>query len=200
MNPTAYFDTLFLANILTELVEGFSKSEIHLFSYAGCLLWLYDQKPYSDWDYDFISSSTGLPYSKDIDQALEDSELLGFVKEGKDLFVLTGNGRNELNLLLDFESNQLRQEYLEGAADSLLVLTPGQIREALEYDPNLAYLKNRKQSEWLLREPDRDRIYSNFSELRKFLTTESSDLAVPLITWLKYLLQIGRRNGILTSN
>ena len=200
MNPTAYFDAILLAKILTELVEGFSKSEIHLFSYAGCLLWLYDQQPYADWDYEFISSSPGLPYAKDIDEALDDAELLGFVKESSNLFVLTENGRNELNLLLDFDSNQLRKQYLVGASDALLVLTPGNIREALEYDPNLAYLKNRKQSEWLLREPDRERIYSNFSELRKLLTSESPDLAVPLITWLKYLLQIGRRSGILTSN
>lgn len=200
MNPTAYFDTLYLAEILTDLVQGFSKSEIHLLCYAGCLLWLYDGQPYSDWDYEFISSRSGLPYAKDTDEALDNAESLGFIEAGEDLFALTESGRAELHLQQAFESNQIRQHYLGGAADSLLVLTPGNIREALEYDPNLAYLKNRQQSEWLLRELDRDRLYSHFTELRRLLTSESVDLAVPLITWLKYLLQVGRHDRILTSN
>lgn len=200
MNPTAYFDALFLAEVLTELVHGFSKSEIHLFCYAGCLLWLYDSQPYADWDYEFISSSSGLPYARDLDEALDDAESLGFVEQTENLFVLTKTGKTELKFQQAFESNQLRQQYLAGAADSVLFLTPGNIREALEYDPNLAYLKNRQQSEWLLREPDRDRIYSNFVELRRLMTGESVDLAVPLITWLKYLLRLGRHDRIIATS
>jgi hypothetical protein len=200
MNPTAFFDALMLARYLTELVQGFSRFEVHLLSYAACLLWLYDGHPYSEWEYDFISSSAGLPYAADIEAALVETESLGLVEQNGNLFMLSTAGQIELELLQSFQSNQLRQRYISGAADALLVLTPGNIREAIEYDPSLSYLKNRGQSEWLLREPDRERLYSNFRELRRLLTSDAPDLLVPLITWLKYLLRIGRNDGVLTSN
>lgn len=199
-NPAAYFDTLFLGETLTELVQGFSRFELHLLCYAACLLSLYEGEPSADWEYHFVSATSGLPFAQEVDEAIDDAQSLGFLDEKGNLLQLAVAGKTELEIQLSFESNQARKRYLTGAADCLLVLTPGTLREALEYDPNLSYLKNRRQSEWLLREPDRDRLYSHFAVLRRALAYEARDLSVPLITWLKYLLHIGRHDSITPTN
>src|SRR5689334_17055288 len=115
MNPLAFFDALLLARQLTELVQGFSRFEIHLLSYAACLLWLYDGKPYSEWEYEFISSAAGLPYSADIETVLDEAESLGFIEQRDHLLILSPAGQVELDLQQSFQSNQLRQRYICGA-------------------------------------------------------------------------------------
>jgi hypothetical protein len=191
-NPVSYFDMLALGESMTDLVEGFSRPELHLLGYAACLLSLYEGKPAADWGYEFVSSENGLPFSQDIDEAIDIAVGLGFAHLHGPLIFLTSEGRSELGGLSQLETNIERQHYLSGATDCLLVFNPGNIREAFNYDPTISYLKKGQRTDWVLTKPVVDRLYNNFGQLRQALDYNSRDLSVPLVSWLKYLLQSGR--------
>lgn len=191
-NPFAYFDTLFTGDRLSELTQGFSSSEVHLLCYTGCLLFLYDGETPSDWGYRFISAPSGRPLAKDIDEAIDAAISLGMIERKGDLNVITEIGKAELATLSTLETNSSRLKYLNGATDSLLVLSSGHIREAFEYDINIAYLKETGKTDWLFTEAETNRLFENFDELKKAFRHKPSDLSVPLVSWLKYLIQTGR--------
>lgn len=191
-NPAAYFDTLALGERMGDLVDGFSRTEIHLFAYAGCLLSLYEGQPVSDWGYEFASTDNGLPFSVEVDEAVETAMGLGLVHSHGPLLVLTDDGRAELSSLRQMEGSKVRERYLAGATDALLVFNPGNIREAFNYDPAISFLKKGKRTDWLLSQPIVERFYGNFRQLREALAYEARDLSVPLVSWLQYLIQTGR--------
>ena len=195
-NPSAYFDTLSLGERMTDLVEGFSRPELHLFAYAACLLSLYEGQPAAEWGYEFVSAENGLPFAQDIDAAIDTALGLGLIHGHAALIVLTDEGRNELAMLRAMEGNKTRDRYLSGAADALLVFNPGNVREAFNYDPAISYLKAGNRTDWLLTNPVVERLYSNFQQLRTALAYDAHDLSVPLVSWLKYLLQTGRSSSL----
>lgn len=177
---------------MSDLVEGFSRPELHLFAYAACLLSLYDGQPAAEWGYEFISAENGLPFSQELDSTIDLGLELGLISSQGALFVLTEEGREERAELRQLEENKARERYLTGAADTLLVFNPGNVREALNYDPTISFLKKGKRTDWLFTKPVLDRLYGNFQELHAALAYEARDLSVPLVTWLKYLIKIGR--------
>jgi len=191
-NPFAYFDTLSLAERLSDVVEGFSRPELHLLAYAACLLSIYDGQPAAEWGYEFVSTENGLPFSQDIDEAIEMGFGLGLLFGHGALIAITQDGQTELKTLRDMESSKARDRYLAGAGDALLVFNPGNIREAFNYDPTISYLKGGNRTEWVLTKPVVERLYENFKQLREALAYNAKDLSVPLISWLKYLIQTGR--------
>jgi len=191
-NPCAYFDVLALGERMSALVEGFSRPEMHLFAYAACLLSLYEGQPASEWGYEFVSSENGLPFSPEIDAAIDAAFGLGLLHTHGALIVVTKEGNTELADLLQLQGTKLRDRYLAGAADALLVFNPGNIREAFNYDPAISYLKKGNRTDWVLTSPVVDRLYNNFQQLRAALAYDAHDLSVPLVSWLRYLIQIGR--------
>jgi len=191
-NPSAYFDTLSLGERTSDLVEGFSRPEMHLFAYAACLLSLYEGQPASDWGYEFVSTDNGLPFSQDLDAAIDTALGLGLLHTHGALIALTADGRTELAGLRAMEWSKARDRYLGGAGDALLVFNPGNIREAFNYDPAISYLKKGNRTDWVLTTPVVERLYGNFQQLRTALAYDARDLSVPLVSWLKYLIQTGR--------
>jgi hypothetical protein len=191
-NPAAYFDTLSLGERMSDLVEGFSRPELHLFAYAACLLSLYEGQPVADWGYEFVSTKNGLPFALEIDEAIDTGLGLGLLHTHGALIVLTADGRTELLSLREMEGSKTRDRYLAGAGDALLVFNPGNIREAFNYDPSISYLKKGNRTDWLLTTPVVERLYGNFQQLRAALAYDARDLSVPLVSWLKYLIQTGR--------
>jgi hypothetical protein len=199
INPAAYFDTLFLGQRMSDLVEGFSKPELHLLSYASCLLSLYKGHPVAEWGYQFISAENGLPFSQDIDMAIDVALGLGQIHPEGALIVLDPEGATELSELRQLEANRSREPFLAGAADCLLVFNPGNVREAINYDPAIRFLKEGRRTDWVLTAPVVDRFYANFYQLREALAYDAADLSVPLVTWLKYLIQTGRTDDSSTN-
>lgn len=191
-NPSAYYDALSLGERMSDLVEGFSRPELHLFCYAACLLSLYEGQPAADWGYEFISAQNGLPFSQEVDGAIDDALSLEQLRPNGALLVLTDDGAAELTSLRGFSGFKDRERYLAGAADCLLVFNPGNIREAFNFDPAIAYLRRGKHTDWVLTSPVVERIYENFRQLREVLDNSAHDLSVPLVSWLKYLIQTGR--------
>jgi hypothetical protein len=191
-NPEAYYDMLSLGERMSDLVEGFSRPELHLLGYAACLLSLYEGQPAAEWGYEFASTEHGLPFSQDIDASIEIALSLEQLIPNGPLIVISSEGRTEVEGLRRFEGNKARERYVAGAADCLLVFNPGNVREAFNYDPTISYLKSGKRIEWLLTAPVVERLYSNFQELHKALDYEARDLSVPMVSWLKYLIKTGR--------
>jgi hypothetical protein len=191
-SPAAYFDTLSLGERMSDLVEGFSRPELHLFTYAACLLSLYEGQPTADWEYEFASTDNGLPFSREVDESIDTGIGLGLLHGHGSLLVITKEGRYELDVLRQMEGNKARERYLAGAADALLVFNPGNIREAFNYDPAISYLKKGNRTDWLLTAPVVERLYGNFHQLRTALAYDARDLSVPLVSWLQYLIQTGR--------
>src|SRR5437016_13209164 len=113
-SPFAYFDTLSLGERTSDLVEGFSRPELHLFSYAACLLSLYEGQPSADWGYEFIATENGLPFAADLDASLETAFGLGQCHLHGALAVLTADGRAELAGLRALEGNKQRERYVSG--------------------------------------------------------------------------------------
>ena len=70
LNPEATFDCLLVAERLRREAGTFTAPELHLFSYLGCLLWLYRGNIAADWGYSFVGTELGAPFSLDIDYAL----------------------------------------------------------------------------------------------------------------------------------
>jgi hypothetical protein len=192
IGPEAYFDALSLGERMSDLVEGFSRPELHLFAYTACLLSLYEGQPVAEWGYDFASTENGLPFSQDIDASIEFAIGLGQLRPNASLILIGADGRSELAELRRLGANRVRDRYVAGATDCLLVFNPGNIREAFNYDPTLSYLKKENRTEWLLTDSIVERLYRNFHQLRAVLGYEARDLSVPMVSWLKYLIQSGR--------
>ena len=103
-----------------------------------------------DWGYEFASTGkNGLPFSP-VDEAIDTGIGLGLMHSHGPLIVLTDEGRTELAGLRQMEGSKIRERYLAGAADALLVFNPGNIREAFNYDPAISYLKKGNRTDWLL--------------------------------------------------
>lgn len=192
ISPAAYFDMLSLGERVTELVEGFSQPELHLLGYAACLLSLYEGQPAADWGYEFVSTECGLPFSQHISTAIDIALDLEHIHLHGGLMILSDEGYAEVRSLRELEDNKARDRYIAGAADCLLVFNPGNVREAFNYDPTMRYLRNGNRTEWLLTAPVIERLYRNFRQLREALDYEPHDLSVPMVSWLKYLIQTGR--------
>lgn len=192
MSPSAYFDTLSLGNQIAELIGGVTRTEIHLFAYAACLLSIYEAQPAADWGYELVSTENGLPFSPDIDEAIDAGLNLGLLSMIDNLLVLTQDGKNELSELKQLEESGTRERYLSGATDSLLVFNPGNVREAFNHDPTIAFLRQGRRTDWLLTTPIVDRLYANFQQLKATLSYDAKDLTVPMVGWLKYLIQEAR--------
>jgi len=191
-SPQAYFDSLLLGSRLTQTVRGFSRSELHLLAYASCLLSLYGGKPVSDWEYEFSSTPSGLPFSKNLDDALDYCIRIGDITDHGELLQITSDGQTNLGIWKEHTINQERLAYLNGAADCLLLFTPSVIREAFAYEPALTFIKRHAQTAWLFSDPIVDRLHDTFGEIRELLPYQGSDLSLPLSAWLEYLLTIGR--------
>jgi hypothetical protein len=191
-NPISYFDALCLGQGMSDIVEGFARQELHLLSYASCLLSLYEGRPKAEWGYEFVSSENGIPYAQDIDEAITTTVSLGLIEPKGPLMVVTEDGKEELEVLSLLEVNKDRKRYLNGASEILLVFNPGSVREAFNYDPAISYLRKHNSTDWVLTDPVVDRLYANFQQLRSALDCNTKDLSVPLVSWLKYLILSGR--------
>jgi hypothetical protein len=153
---------------------------------------LYEGHPVAEWGYEFISAENGIPFSQEIDLAIDFAVGLDQLNCSGPLMVLSREGIAELAELSQFEMNRDRERYLAGATDCLLVLNPGSVREAFNYDPAINFLRSGHRTAWLLTDPVVERFYSNFHQLREALAYDAHDLSVPFVTWLKYLISTGR--------
>lgn len=192
VNPKATYDLLYLAKRLQEIMEDFSRSEIHFLSYFSCLLSIYDGHPQQDWDYDFVKTENGSPTSAEIEASL-DSMLAGeYVKnlpEDQQFFKLTTKGVQLLEKLDNMSIFIQRKKYLETSCNSLVLMPIGIFKEAIIHDPVIHSARTYLTRKSLLvdNDPATKVLYSQFAKLRLALQDKYDDLIVPAMVWIESL-------------
>lgn len=193
INHEAVYDTLFIGQKLQRKMEDFSPYEVQFFAYFSCLLSLYDGNTVNKWNYTFIKSDLGSPYSLDIHKALTSIIGNGFIEESdnsKDYYKVTEKGSEFLNFFKE-NINMLvwRTKYLETACNSLSLIPYGIIKEAINNEPVLTSAGHSLVKRNLLLEtnPATRKLYSQFQDLKTALEDKHPELIVPAIVWLEAL-------------
>lgn len=188
--PEAIFDTLYIGYNIESTLEDFSHYEIQFFAYLSCLLALYEGNPLSFWEYNFVKTLLGSPYSVDIKQAfmfLESNSSLEVSAEGYGR--LTKKGKDEMGFYLELYTFKQRSVYLDAACNSLSLIPISSIKEAIYNEPVLKSARSVTRK-YLLDEksPATQVLYEQFGILRHALKDEQyKTLIIPAVVWLESL-------------
>jgi hypothetical protein len=188
----ATFDGLAIVGHLEKPLRGVTNSEVHLLAYLACLLAVSRGRPVSDWNYRFVRSSWGAPYSPDIEAALEEART-GALLEGEEMSRLTGEGREFLDFLYGRSQHAWRSPYLAGATGSALAIPPGIIRDALRQEPGLRATELHLGAQPLLDKGSLTMLHEHFRALSEAIGPNLTDLMIPSVIWIRYLAEIRRQ-------
>lgn len=136
--PEVYFDSLSISHKLYKFLDGFERSEIHLFSYFSAILFHYKGNSINDWKYKFIVSADGFPHSKDLDESITKHLLNGYFDENNGFMVVTRRGIDEFNTFSKhFPRFKKREKYIDAACLTSILIPYQDTKRALLNDPNL---------------------------------------------------------------
>ena len=189
--PEAIFDTLYIGSKIETRLDDFSQPEVQFFAYLSCLLFLYDRNPLSFWEYSFVKTPLGSPYSVDIDNAwsfLMSKASLEKTTEG--YFRITKKGRTEIDFYLTLHVFRQRVKYLNVACKCLSLIPVGYIKKAIYNEPVLKAARNSVSRRFLLdeRSPATSELYDQFVTLKEALKEQNyEDLLIPAVVWIEAL-------------
>lgn len=195
-NTKAIYDVLTICDLIGDSLNGISKSEFYYFTYLSCLLSLYDGNPVADWEYQFVTTKWGTPYSREIQEAVELLISGGSTQAKGNIVLLTSLGRDRLHFfrsLIEFKS---RRKYIRAACSSALALPLGLFRHALHQEPTIRSANTRESGGALLDDagPSIQVLYEQFGALNSTLGEHQSNLLGPSVAWLQYLIEIEEAN------
>src|SRR5215217_1772036 len=138
VRPEAYFDTLSLAHKLdTQLEGGFKQEEIHLFSYFSSILFLFKGKPLADWGYRYQIDVKGYPFALDVAEAIERDVQNVLFEQKEEYLVILGRGVDQFNKLRLLTLFKEREEVLDAACTTGIVLPYSSALRALLSEPEI---------------------------------------------------------------
>ena len=188
INPYAYFDCLALGTKLKRVFDSVAEAEFHVFTYLACLLSLYRSRPLADWEYGFVSTKNGSPFSTALADVVPELISSGmFVRASNNYLGITEDGSREYEFLRTLSQNQSREAFIDGASSSVLALPVGVVREAILQEPELHRATAVSSTRFLLDGPGIDILYDQFSVLSAAVGVEVQSLMVPSVVWLMYL-------------
>jgi hypothetical protein len=190
-SPSAVFDFIFLTARLEARLGCATTGEIHLFSYLGCLLSLFNGFPVAEWGYSFTGLEAGAPFSPELQEANDQLLSSGMIAPMKIGFCLSKVGTGELDLLTSFELFASRKDSLDAACSSLLAFPVGFVRSAMSMEPGLRPVLKTGGTRRLLAEAPLSKLYEQFEALNQAVG-RTSDLLVPATVWLTYLAELSR--------
>lgn len=196
LNPSATYDCLFIGSYLQRRGNGFSATELHLLSYLSCLLSLYRQMPIADWDYTFVGTEFGAPFSKKIDEAVNELLERNFFQREENRLQITERAEEYARQLSQFLSNQDRTVCLEAACASITAFSIGMVCNALSQEPDLRRAQDTPTDRFLLEDPATSQLYQQFDMLRHALNQQSNDLRMPAVVWLETLYRASERTEV----
>lgn len=183
VKPEAFFDSLSVAHKLDNLLDGFKLEEIHLFSYFSSILFLYRGNPVADWQYRFIVDANGYPFSDEINEAVIRHLQNGLFEEKGNFYAISGRGTDEFNKFKILPTFSKREEYLNAACTTSILVPYSQTIRALLSDPEIAKVKQLNNQSWL----EQANIYQKFDEISKAVGVSAQDLIIPAITWINFI-------------
>lgn len=196
LNPDATYDCLFVAHRLQTQIGTFTAPEIHLFSYLACLLWLYRERPVTDWGYPFVGTEFGAPFSQEIDAAVKELLKRGYFLRVQERLRMTELAEQTLGDFGQLTLNRERTECLQAACASTAAFSVGMVRSAMTQEPELKRAQAVPASRRLLDERAKSQLYLQFCALRQAISQKSNDLRLPAVVWLAALYRSSEPTAI----
>src|ERR1051325_6330004 len=184
VRPEAFFDSLSVAYRLNNYLDGFKLQEISLFSYFSSILFGYRGNNVSDWGYKFIAdpSASGYPYSEELNEACTRHIQNGLFDDREEYLILSSRGTSEYLTFKSLDSLRRRDEYIDSACTTNILVPYSQTLRALVNAPELS--KSAESDDWL----DQSGIYEKIVEISRAVGVASDDLIIPAVSWIKYLI------------
>lgn len=184
--PEAYCDALLILNDSPKSLLPMSIIEMHLFSYLGCILALFQGEPVGDWGYSYAVTEQGFPYSAEFEEARK-------ILHTRNLFEMDDNNlqqavqpalSNELAIMLDMESLQKRRLWIRAAMQCALTFPLGLIRAAVSQTPSTELDIALRRTCRLLDTDDVKLLYEQYSIVHSVLGADAHDILSPAVIWL----------------
>lgn len=184
ITPEAFYDSLSLAHKLDNYLDGFRPEEIHLFSFFSSFLFLYEGNPIGIWQHRYTVSN-GYPFSVNLNEAIKRHIQNGLFEEKNEFYTITGRGVDEFNKFKTLPTFNKREEYLNAACSTSLLVPYSQTLRVLLNEPELKKAEELSNSPWLVP----TKIYPEFKEISEAIGIHTDDLILPAVTWINYLIQ-----------
>lgn len=185
VKPETFYDSLSLAHKLDDILDGFKLEEIHLFSYFSSILFIYKGNALSDWKYKYIIDEKGYPFSDELNIAITRHSQNGFFDKNQsgDFHLITSRGTDEFNKFKQLISFKKREEYIDAACTTNILVPSSQTLRALLNDPEISKAKLLQNEPWL----NQSDAYKKFREISKAVGVISDDVIIPAVTWVNYI-------------
>jgi hypothetical protein len=182
--PEAYCDALFLLEDAPTSVLPISVSEMHLFSYLGCVLALFRGTPVGDWGYTYAVTLEGFPFSGDFEEARRQvvSGDLATIDDAGLLRPRQPQLSAEVATVSGLGSWTERRAWLRTATECALALPVGSIRHAVAGTPG--FPDGLRQRRRLLEGDDVSLLYAEFELVSSILGLDAEDVLSPAVLWL----------------
>jgi hypothetical protein len=184
VTPEAFFDSLSLAHKLDSFLYGFKLEEIHLFSYFSSFLYCYAGNAIGTWAHRYIAAN-GYPFSDTINEAIMRHIQNGLFEDKGEYYAITGRGTDEFNKFKVLPSFIKREEILNAACTTSILIPYSQTVRALLNEPDFKKAEQLQNKSWL----DQMSFYPQFKEISEAVGIKSQDLIIPAITWINYLIE-----------
>lgn len=184
VTPEAFFDSLSLAHKLDSFLDGFKLEEIHLFSYFSSFLYSFAGNAIASWEHKYIVVD-GYPFSDSINDAVLRHIQNGLFENKGEYYIITGRGADEFNKFKNLLSFIKREEIINAACTTSILLPYSQTLRALLNEPDLKSTQALDNKSWL----DQTSYYDQFQEISEAVGIKTTDLVIPAVTWINYLLE-----------
>lgn len=182
VTPEAFFDSLSLAHKLDNFLDGFKLEEIHLFSYFSSFLYCYAGNAISTWPHKYIAAN-GYPFSDTINEAIIRHIQNGLFEGKGEYYAITGRGTDEFTKFKVLSSFTKREEILNAACTTSILIPYSQTIRALLNEPDFKKAAQLQNQSWL----DQSSFYTQFKEISEAVGIKSQDLIIPAVTWINFL-------------
>lgn len=185
VQPETFYDSLSLAHKLDDILDGYKLEEIHLFSYFSSILFIYKGNVLVDWKYKYIIDEQGYPFSNDLNTAIERHIQNGFFDKNQsgDFYLITSRGTDEFNKFKQLPSFKKREEYIDAACTTNILVPSSQTLRALLNDPEINKAKLLRNNQWL----SQTDTYKKFREISEAVGVITDDVIIPAVTWVNYI-------------
>jgi len=184
--PEAYFDALVILCDAPSSAAPMSVIEMHLFSYLGCILALFQGKSIGEWGYSYSITSEGFPFSPELEDARKAILNRGLININNDglLSSIQPQLNLELEVLLKVKDWGQRRLWMKSSTECALVFPLGSIRYAISQTPGMLTANKLRQRSKLLENHDITKLYDEYGIVSQVLGTDNNDVLAPAVIWL----------------
>lgn len=185
-SPEAYCDVVTILVDAPASLMPMSIIELHLFSYLGSILSLFQGCPLGDLGYSYVVTSDGFPFSVQLEDAR--SLLVGngsiIIDDQGYMLPRMPEMRVEYDKLLTLDSLSERRALFNAATQCALALPVGSIRHAISQSPGMASAIDMQRRSDLFNPDDVSLLYDEYRVVSSVLNPESRDILSPAVIWL----------------